>query len=351
VTIPQSNSARVSLWYLDGRVAAAFLLMSGLLYIGYELTLGVPDVFSEPVLRLSLSAILAFGLVRRYSWAWWGSVLTGGLWVVLDFMRVSVTFALSGIDPRDLGTELLIICAFIAQAVVMALLLRMRTGLRPALTLGITFLGLLVVVLGVWKIGETAIVPGESDLGGPIYAAVVERVGIPAVKVVTGTVNGVKGIRIVIADSILSAQIPLHRCRAPERLLCSFGPYYPLKQLLYSSESDGLWILALVRCLRSFTGFKWKNLEQTPTARHSKPLIGVGDSRLTSACSWRRFMFKERRIVLTLGESPQLMRGPLGGRATEPPLIDKGGFGWRRRSSPLPRLTASGEASRFGASG
>jgi hypothetical protein len=69
-------------------------------------------------------------------------------------------------------------------------------------TLSLILLGLAVVVLGFQimasKVGDT-----ENDLGGSIYSAVAEKARTPAVKVSIGTVNGIKGVRVVIADSTL----------------------------------------------------------------------------------------------------------------------------------------------------
>ena len=203
----QGGSVRISLRYSEPRVAAVLLMFAALLVFGQELSMGIPGILSEPTARLIVSGLLGWGLLRGYSWAWWASVLTGSLWLLHDFMRVTGTFALSGsLEPLYDWSELPITVGFMAQAVAIGLLLRMKWGLRLALTLSVLVLGMAVLVLGFWnmasRVSEDA---GGSELGGSIYGAVVEMVKTPEVKVSIGTVNGAKGVRVVIADSVLSA--------------------------------------------------------------------------------------------------------------------------------------------------
>jgi hypothetical protein len=121
----------------------------------------------------------------------------------MDFMTAATMFALSGsLEPLYHWPEFPLAGAFIAQAGAMALLLQQRTRLPPALTLSLILLGLVAVVLGFQTIASK-VSDTENDLGGSIYSAVAEKVRTPAVKVSIGTVNGVKGVRVVIADSTL----------------------------------------------------------------------------------------------------------------------------------------------------
>jgi hypothetical protein len=207
VTFSQGGSLSISSRYSESRVAAALLVTAALLVFGHELSMGIPGVLSEPTVRLILSGVIGWALIRGYSWAWWASVLTGSVWLLNDFMRVTAIFALSGsLQPLYDWSELPIIGAFIAQAVAISLLLRIKWGLRPALTLGVLLLGMVVIVLGFWRMASQVEEDvGGGELGGSIYAAVVERVKTPEVKVSIGTVSGAKGVRVVIADSILSA--------------------------------------------------------------------------------------------------------------------------------------------------
>jgi hypothetical protein len=207
VTSSQSGSVDISLRYSEPRVAAVLLMIAALLVLRQELSMGIPGTLSEPTARLILTGLLCWSLLNGHSWAWWASVLTGSVWLLHDFMRVTGTFALSGsLEPLYDWSELLIIVGFMVQAVAIGLLLRMNWGLRLSWTLSVLVLGMAVLVLGFWnmaaRVGEGA---GGSELGGSIYGAVVELVKTPEVKVSVGTVNGAKGVRVVIADSVLSA--------------------------------------------------------------------------------------------------------------------------------------------------
>jgi hypothetical protein len=187
------------------RLSASLLVLSALLLFGRELTMSVLGGATGPAMRLILSAIFAWGLLRAYSWGWWASLLVGGVWLVMDFMIVAALFGLSGsLEPLYEWPVFPLVGAFVAQAVAMALLLRVRTGFPIAGTLGALLLGLVIVVLGFGVIVSRSVeIPVETDLAGPIYSAVYEKVRTPAIKVSIGTVNGVKGVRVVIADSMM----------------------------------------------------------------------------------------------------------------------------------------------------
>jgi hypothetical protein len=206
VTTSQTESTPLPVRHFELRAAAALLVISGLISFGRELAIGsVPGLLSESSVRLTLSAILAWTLLRRYSWAWWASVIVGGLWLLMDVLTVGAMFMLSeSLEPLYQWPEFTFVGALIAQAAAVALLLRLRTRLPVAITLGAMALGLVVAVVGFRTIlPQMDVAPGGGDLGGSIYAAVSERVGTPAVKVSIGTVNGAKGVRVVIADSTL----------------------------------------------------------------------------------------------------------------------------------------------------
>jgi hypothetical protein len=202
--ISQSQPTAIHLERSGLGLSASSLVLSALLLLGRELSMSFPGGLTGPATRLILSGIFASGLLRGYSWGWWASLLVGGVWLVMDFMTVAALFGLSGsLEPLYEWPVFPLVGAFVAQAVAVALLLRMRTGLPTAGTLGVLLLGLVVVVLGFGSVVSRSVdIPAETDLAGPIYSAVYEKVRTP-IKVSVGTVNGVKGVRVVIADSMM----------------------------------------------------------------------------------------------------------------------------------------------------
>ena len=87
------------------RAAALLLLLYGVLVVAGAVLLhtmggGVDAAdFVDALVRLAGMGVLAWGLLRRRRWAWWISVLLGGLWIVLAVFAV-VVFATT--DARDL---------------------------------------------------------------------------------------------------------------------------------------------------------------------------------------------------------------------------------------------------------
>ena len=200
MTILQRQSIRLSPRFSELPLAACLLVLSALLLFGRELAMAFPGGAPGPATRLGISAIFAWGLLRPYAWAWWTSVLVGGLWLLMDFMTVAAIFAMDmSLEPVYQWPLFPIVGAFIAQAVAIALLLRQRTGLSSPVTLIAILLALVVVIVG-FRVVASRFGNEGTHL---IYSTVAEKVRTPAVKVWMGAANGVRGVRVVIGDSNL----------------------------------------------------------------------------------------------------------------------------------------------------
>jgi hypothetical protein len=157
-------------------------------------------------MRLTLSVVFAWGLLRVYGWAWWASAVVGGVWLLMDLMTVVSMFALSGsFEPLYQWPEVSLTAAFIAQAAAVAVLLQLKTGVRPTITLSVMLLASVLLIVGLsTATSQIELSPAQNELSSAIYSSVAERAHTPAVKVSIGTVNGVKGVRVVIGDSALA---------------------------------------------------------------------------------------------------------------------------------------------------
>lgn len=115
------------------RIAGALFLLSGLLnlgqVIGVEAGGGWPDPrdLLAPVGRVAVCATLAWGLLRGWRWAWWGSLVVGGLWWLLDGLTmaagVAMTMMTLPLSPQDILPIAPLIGTFLALSVVLVLLL------------------------------------------------------------------------------------------------------------------------------------------------------------------------------------------------------------------------------------
>lgn len=209
MAIPQSQTPRLLTRFSELRFAAALLVFSGLILFTREFAMSFPGGVFGPATRLTLSFIFAWALLRGYSWGWWASILVGALWLLMDFMTVAALFGLAGsVEPLYEWPLFPLVGAFVAQAVAVALLLRAKTGLPSRRTLGVVLLGLVLVLIGFWiMVSRSDVIPAvigpENELAEPIYSAVYDKVKTQAIKVSIGTVNGVKRVRVVIADSTM----------------------------------------------------------------------------------------------------------------------------------------------------
>ena len=97
---------------VEVRAAAALLLMYGLSVLINAVLVGqsegVPALdaaLPRPAVRALGTGLLALGLWRGARWAWWGTVVLGGLWLAAGLAAFIALFSTGASDRLPSGTQ------------------------------------------------------------------------------------------------------------------------------------------------------------------------------------------------------------------------------------------------------